>query len=93
MKQFHDMLHKFLHSKLGKVDFSRLLQKIDKYADFNNNGQVKKIFMNDIFKVFATGTLLLHSNKMTVFCEIYLKYEGLLGNIAFTISEELYESF
>lgn len=40
MKQFHDMLHKFLHSKLGKVDFSRLLQKIDKYADFNNNGQL-----------------------------------------------------
>lgn len=49
--------------------------------------------MKDIFKVFATGTLLLHSNKMTVFCEIYLKYERLLGNIAFTISEDLYESF
>lgn len=29
----------------------------------------KEISMNDGFKVFATGTLLLHSNKMTVFVE------------------------
>lgn len=39
----------------------------------------KEISMNDGFKVFATGTLLLHSNKMTVFVEfISIKYERLL---------------
>lgn len=86
------MLHKFLHSKLGKVDFSRLLQKIDKYADFNNNGQVRKFLcmmvLNFCYRYFA-----FTFKQDETLCGIYLRYERLLGNIACNISEELYGSF
>lgn len=49
--------------------------------------------MKDIFKVFVIGILFLYLNKMIVFCEIYFKYEIVLGNKVFIIFEELYELF
>lgn len=40
LTQFDELLQTFLHSKLGQTDVSMLTQKIYRYADFNNNGQV-----------------------------------------------------
>ena len=49
LTQFDEMLQTFLHSKLGQTDVSMLTQKIYRYADFNNNGQVGDCLLYLIF--------------------------------------------
>ncbi|XP_062617307.1 divergent protein kinase domain 1B-like [Saccostrea cucullata] len=51
MSQLDKMLQDLLHSKLGQVDVTGLLQKIYKYADFNNNGKLTYGEANSVWQL------------------------------------------